>query len=140
MMQTERERAKRYPLLPYSQLVWDMMQADRQVYTFVSTARIKKETGRAERITKALKTALGNHPMFGMRINDNGMQYYQPDNDILHGQFHSVDVEEKGKFIELHITTNRILGDGISGMLVMEDFLRAWHGMPLEKDYYLEYI
>lgn len=139
MMQPERER-KKYPLLPYSQLVWDMMQADKNVYTFASKARVKNETGRAERITEALKTALGNHPVFSMRVDDKGMQYYQPADDILHGQFHSVDIEEKGDYIELTITFNRILGDGISGILVMEDLLRAYQGLPLEKDDYIEYL
>ena len=139
MMQPERER-KKYPLLPYSQLVWDMMQADKNVYTFASKARVKNEEERAERITEALKTALGNHPVFSMRVDDKGMQYYHPADDILHGQFHSVDIEEKGDYIELAITSNRILGDGISGILVMEDLLRTFRGLPLEKDDYIEYL
>lgn len=130
----------KYPLLPYSQLVWDMMQTDKEVYTFRSRVRVEKAVGRAARIEEALRAALRNHAVFSMRVDEQGMQYYDEQGDLLHGQFYAVEIEEAVDYIELDITSNRILGDGISGMVIMEDFLRAYRGLPLEKDCYLEYL
>ena len=139
-MKAEAMKQTKYPPLPYSQLVWDMMQTDKEVYTFRSRARIEKTAGRGERIIEALRTAILNHPAFSMRVDEQGMQYYERLNDPLHGQFHDVDIEEKEYRIELTLTLNRILGDGISTMVVIEDFIRAYYGLPLEEDRYLEYL
>ena len=139
-MMAETSLQTKYPLLPYSQLVWDMMQTDADVYTFVAGVTIEKAAGRAEEIAQAVRVALRNHHAFCMKVDEHGKQYFEEPKDILHGQFHDVDIKETENSIELTLTFNRILGDGISAMVVMEDFIRAYQGLTLEADHYRDYL
>ena len=134
------EKAPKYPLLPYSQLVWDMMQAEPEIYNFDSIIKVKKTSVDAVKLKQAILTALNNHPVFSMGIDSEGRQSYQPQDDILNGQFHSISVEEQDCYLNIHIHFNRILGDNRSVQILAEDILRAYNGLELEKDYYLEYL
>lgn len=118
--QEEREAAKgSYPLLPYSQMVWELEQQMQGIYTFHFVLRYNPEKIETDRLKAAIGQAIGNHPVF--RGNE---QYY----DI---------VAEGG---ELRFRLNRILGDGYSLGILMEDICRAYQGLALEPDYYFRYL
>ncbi|MBR1929477.1 MAG: hypothetical protein IJ834_07105 [Paludibacteraceae bacterium] len=134
------QNMQQYPLLPYSQLVWDMMQVEPDIYNFIFTLRVPKTAADIASIKNAFTLSLSNHPVFSMRVDGKGMQSYRPFDDILNGQFHSVRFEDKKDYTDIHICGNRILGDNVSGRILMEDICRAYQGLELEKDYYLDYL
>ena len=129
-----------YPLLPYSQLVFDMQKMNPEVYTTRSVIRLQKNEMDVTRLHSAVEQAIRNHPVFQMHVDENGMQRFEPLEDILHGQYHSVDFADKGAYVDVHIKGNRILGDGWSDQMIEEDVLRAYQGLPLWEDSYLEYL
>lgn len=129
-----------YPLLPYSQLVWDLMQTQPDIYYFDSILRIQRADADPERLQNAFRTAIKNHPVFSMVVDAEGKQSYQPADDILNGQFHAVRFEITEQHIDIHIHQNRILGDAVSGTILAEDILRAYNGITIENDPYLDYL
>ncbi len=137
---SEPTTAKRFPLLPYSQLVWELMQTEPQIYNFAVTLRVSKATADPERLKKAITSAIRNHPVLSMAVDADGMQYYCPSDDILNGQFYSVRFQEDDNFFDVIIHHNRILGDNVSGRILTEDIFRAYRGLDLEPDPYLEYL
>ena len=130
----------KYPLLPYSQLVFDMMQTDPDVYTYRGVLRADKADVDVERLKQAIGTALLNHPAFRMVVDEQGMQHYDAQADPMHGQFYDVDIWEDETSVYATYRTNRILGDAISGIVLVEDIVRAYQGLPLEPDNYLTYL
>lgn len=129
-----------YPLLPYSRLVWDMMQTNPDIYSFRLTLRFPKGEVDAERLKCALLTSVGNHPVFSMNIDENGMQYFQPQDDILHGRFHSFDVKETETSVCIDVKINRILGDAYSFGWLLQELCRAYDSHELFADDYLGYL
>ena len=131
---------KRYPLLPYSQLVFDMLQSNPEVYTTRFSLRVDKRKVDVIRLKSAIETALRNHPVFSMHVDEEGKQTYEPLTDILHGPYHSVDFCDEGESGRIDIAFNRILGDALSGNVWFEDLCRAYQGLSLLPDNYLEYL
>lgn len=131
---------KRYPLLPYSQLVFDMMKTEPDVYWSDFSVRIKKSDVDICRLKHAIETALRNHPVLSMVVDSEGMQHYEPQQDIFHGQFYSVDFRENGDYFYLDTKANRILGDAQSTLIVFTNVLKAYRGEPIIKDDYLAYL
>lgn len=133
----------KYPLLPYSQLVYDSTRFLLQVYRFPITVVWKNGKAEKERIEHAIRTAVANHPVFEMRMDWHGMHYGSPLKDILHGRYHDIDLQEDGEQLLWKIQGSRILGDGRSAEILLEDVMRAYNGLALEPDDYwgyLEYI
>ena len=130
----------KYPLLPYSQLVFDMQKSNPEVYVSRTIARLNKEEVDVPRLQLAIEQAIRNHPVYQMHVDEDGMQQYEPLEDILHGQYHAVEFVDKGAFVDVHIVGNRILGDGRSDVLIIEDVIRAYQGLHLQQDTYLEYL
>ena len=87
---------KLYPLLPYSQLVFDMMKTEPDVYWSDFSVRIRKSDVDIRKLKQAIETALRNHPVLSMVVNSEGMQHYEPQQDIFHGQYYSIDFREDG--------------------------------------------
>ena len=81
--------SKTYPLLPFSQLVYDMTRWMPGVYKFPFTYTWPGGTKEKDRIELAIRTALLIHPVFQMRVNWRGQQYASPVHDILHGPYNS---------------------------------------------------
>ncbi|MBQ9339544.1 MAG: hypothetical protein IJS13_04335 [Paludibacteraceae bacterium] len=129
-----------YPLLPYSQLVWDLMQSDPHIYNFDFTLRVKNATADIEKLKQAFRTALSNHPVLSMVIDADGKQSYMPTEDILHGQFHSIRFEDNDNYTDINVHYNRILGDSVSGNIFVEDVFRAYNSLALEQDHYIDYL
>ena len=99
----------KYPLLPYSQLVFDMQKTNPEVYTTRSVFRLQKKEVDIARLHSAVEQAIRNHPVFQMHVDADGVQQYKPMEDVLHGQYHSVDFVDKGAYVDVHIKGNRIL-------------------------------
>ena len=134
-----RENSK-YPLLPFSQLVYDMTRWMPQVYSFPFTYVWKNGAAERDRIEHAIRKAFLNHPVFAMRTDWRGRQYATTPRDILHGPYHSVDFSIQGKDLAIHTRLSRILGDGRSAEILAEDIRRAYNNEPLEPDDYWGYV
>ena len=131
---------KKYPLLPFSQLVYDMSRLMPKVYTFGCCLRCPGETPNIDRIRQAFRTAIANHPVFNMQADWCGRHFPSPQKDILYGRFHDFNISAQGDDVYIHIRFNRILGDGKSLAILCEDIARAYNGEPLEPDNYWDYV
>jgi len=130
----------KYPLLPYSQLVWEMTRWMPMVYRFPVVFRWKGGAKEKDRIEQAIRRALENHPVFASRVDWRGRQYAAELKDIFCGQFHGVDCYTRMDDLYIRTWGSRILGDGKSGEILLEDITRAYYGLPLEPDDYWEYV
>lgn len=130
----------KYPLLPYSQLVFDTTRWLPRVYSFPSVMRWREGADQRDRIENALRTALANHPVLASRVDWRGRQYMAEPKDILHGQYYDLDLEVKGEDLHLKLSGSRILGDGKSGEILLDDIERAYKGLPLQPDDYWGYV
>lgn len=131
---------QKYSLLPFSQLVYEMTRWAPWVYRFPVTFVWRNGASERERIEDAIRTALKNHPVFCMQIDRNGRHYEASLKDILHGRYHDFCLKEKGNDLEIRIEASRILGDGKSGEILLEDINRVYEGLPLEPDDYWGYV
>ena len=131
---------KKYPLLPYSQLVWNITRWLPMVYRFPMTYIWSGGAKERVRIEQAIQTAIQNHPVFSMRVDAKGMHYAAQIPDPLHGPYLKVDIEERGDDLTITTHFNRILGDGRSGQIFLEDIKRAYEGLPLAPDDYWGYV
>ncbi len=131
---------KRYPLLPFSQLVYDIMRWMPGVYRFPAILRWKNGAKEKDRIEQAIGKAIRNHPVFAMQVDRKGMHYAADQKDILHGRYHRIALSKDGDDVLIQAEVNRILGDGISLEVLLEDVERAYNGLPLEADDYWGYV
>lgn len=129
-----------YPLLPYSQLVFDMLKTNPDVYTYRIKARIRKDEADILRIHNAILAALKNHPVFQTVVDEQGMQHFDAAIDPMHGQHLSIQIMEDNTYLYITYSLNRILGDALSEIIVFEDFVRAYNGLSLQPDNYLAYL
>ena len=130
----------KYPLLPYSQLVWETTRWIPSVYRFPITLRWKDGAQEKDHIEHAICTALEKHPVFSMQVNRNGMHYAAEQKDILHGSFYYVNLSQEGADLIIQAKLNRILGDGRSMEILVEDVERAYNNLPLESEDYWGYV
>lgn len=131
---------EKYPLLPFSQLVFDMARLRPKVYSFGAVFRWRGMASEADRLQEALRKALSCHAVFRMRTDWRGQQYLAPTGDILSGQYHRFSLRTEGADLYIHAEASRILGDGKSIIVLLEDIACAWRGEPLEDDGYVEYL
>ena len=129
-----------YPLLPFSQLVFDMTRWGVGFYLF--PVLIKWHDGAKEKkhIERAIRAALANHPVFQMRVDWLGNHYSSPLKDMFHGRFHDVALSVRGDDLIIQAQISRILGDGKSIEILLDDIRRAYEGLPLEPDNYWGYV
>lgn len=130
----------KYPLLPYSQLVFDMLKTNPDVYYTRFSLRVDKREVDVERLKNAFEVTLRHHPVFSMHVDEEGMQEYVPAADIWHGQYYSVDFYDEGEYIRIDIKHNRILGDVLSEHMWINNLFRAYQGLPIQQDNYLAYL
>ena len=130
----------KYPLLPFSQLVYDMMRWMPGVYRFPAILRWKEGAKEIDRIENAVRAALANHPVFSMKVDWRGMHYAFELKDILHGPYHDMNIYVKGDDVYIDILASRIQGDGKSAEILLEDIERAYNNLPLEPDDYWGYV
>ena len=130
----------KYPLLPYSQLVWETTRWRPSIYRFCATLRWKNGAKEKDRIEQAIRNALMNHPVFSMHVDWKGMHYATDLKDILQGKYHNFYITKEKDDILVHAELSRILGDRRSLGILLEDIERAYGEMPLEPDDYWEYM
>ena len=131
---------KKYPLLPYSQLVFDMQRTNPDVYVSRTGVRIRKDEVDIPRLRQAIADAIRNHPVFSMRVDKEGKQHFEPLSDVFHGQYHVVEFVEHEAYVDILIQGNRVLGDGWSDVMIIMDVMRAYKGEPLPPDMYIRYL
>lgn len=131
---------KKYPLLPYSQLVWNITRWMPMVYRFPLACKWRNGAKEKARIEQAIRIALANHPAFRMRVDGHGNHYPSSLKDILHGPYHDFDLSVQGEDLVIKVQKSRILGDGKSAEILLDDIQRAYVGLPLEPDDYWEYV
>lgn len=129
-----------YPLLPFSQLVYDMTRWLPMVYRFPLACRWRNGAKEKARIEQALRIALANHPAFQMRVDGHGNHSPSSLKNILHGPYHDFDLSVQGEDLVIKVQISRILGDGKSAEILLDDIQRAYVGLPLEPDDYWGYV
>ena len=120
-----------YPLLPFSHLVWSLLQYLPEVYYHSVLLCFNVADIDILRFRQSVEKALRHHPAFSMVVTSDGHQTYVPTTDILHGQFHSIEYVCNEKRFELHFKLNRILGDSYSFGLLFQNVFRAYQNKPL---------
>ena len=133
----------KYPLLPFSQLVYDSTRWLPQVYRFPMTIQIKGGAKELKRWEDAIRAALGAHLVFSSLVDIRGRQCAGSQNDILKGKYHHIALYTSGDDLVIRGHISRILGDGTSLMILMDDIRRAYISESIESDDYwgyLEYI
>lgn len=130
----------RYPLLPYSQLVFDTIRWLPRVYSFPSVLCWRGGAKEKGRIEQAVFIVIANHPVFQMRVDWRGLHYAAPLKDMLHGPYHDIELFVQGDDMHIQARFSRILGDGKSFEILAEDICRAYRGLPLEPDDYWGYV
>ncbi len=130
----------KYPLLPYSQLVFDMLKTNPDVYYTRFSLHVDKKKVDVDGLKNAFEASFRNHPAFSMYVDERGMQQYNPSADVLHGQYHSVDFCDEKETVRIDISYNRILGDAIGQLIVFEDVCCAYQNLHLLPDNYMEYL
>ncbi len=129
-----------YPLLPFSRLVYDMTKWMPGVYSFPITYLWRGGANEKDRIEQAIRIAIANHPVFQMKVDWRGLHGAAPIKDLLHGRYHDVELSVRGNDIQISARFSRILGDGKSAEILLEDIRRAYEGLPLEPDDYWGYV
>lgn len=129
-----------YPLLPFSQLVYEMTRWCPSVYTFEKTMRISNGARSEKKWCEAIRTALLNHPVFFVDIDWKGRQYASLTKDVLKGPYHRFSFQIEGDDLLITGRISRVLGDGRSAEILMEDIQRAYANQPLERDDYWGYL
>ena len=93
-----------------------------------------------ERIQRAIHTAIENHPVFSMRVDTKGMHYADSVLEPWNSPYMKLKFAESGDDLFINTQFSRILGDGKSGQILIEDVKRAYEGLPMESDDYWGYV
>ena len=133
-------RNKAYPLLPFSQLVFNMTRWMPWVYMFEFKwcwPGKKKELSHLETIVLQV---LNHHPVFKMQVDRQGNQAFNSAPVGMKGRFHNIRLWTKGDDVYGSFRWSRILGDAKSIYVLFENFIRAYKGEILPSDEYLTYL
>lgn len=130
----------KYPLLPYSQLVWDTIRWMPSIYRFPSILRWKGGAKEKDRIAHAIRMTLVNHPVFAMQVDRRGMHYASEIKNVLADKYHSIILSEEKDDVIIRVDLSRILGDGKSMEILLADVERVYQGLSLEQDDYWGYV
>lgn len=138
-MRVEKQN-KAYPLLPFSQLVFNMTRWVPWVYMFEVRWCWHGQKNELQRIESAILQVLNHHPIFRMRVDAHGYQSYQLSPATMKGQYYAVRLWTKSDDVYGCLRWNRILGDGKSIYILFENIIRAYRGEELPPDEYLTYL
>lgn len=129
-----------YPLLPYSQVVYDSLKTLPNAHSRVWHIRLDGKQWNIGRLRMAMEKTLRSFGVFEMEIDDDGRQYRVARENILEGPYHSVAITEHSPEILLDIRLNRILGDETSKILLMQTLVQCYKGAEPEADGYWEWL
>lgn len=131
---------EKYPILPFARLIWEQMQYIPEIYRDRVSLTFDTSLIDVARLQESVEKALRNHPVFSTIVTKQGEQYYQPSDNILKGQFHSIEYQIEGNKLIMLFEFSRLLGDSYSFRLLFQDIFRAYKGQALFEDKYLEYL
>ena len=134
------KRNKAYPLLPFSQLVFNMTRWMPWVYWFEVRWCWPGQKNELPRIESAVLQVLNHHPIFRMHVDAHGYQTYKSTPATLKGQYYTVKLWTKSEDVYGRFRWNRILGDGKSIYILFENSIRVYKGEILPPDEYLTYL
>lgn len=126
--------------MPFSQLVYEMTRWWPSIYRQSLTFRVAGGAGSMDKWRRAIEAGFSNHPVFSSHIDWRARQYARPKENILKGKYHHVELQTQGSDLLINGHISRILGDGTSLAILMDDIHRAYEGLPLEKDDYWDYL
>lgn len=129
-----------YPLLPYSQVVYDSLKTHPDAHARVWHIRLDGQQWDIARLRMAMEKTLRSFGVFEMEIDEEGRQYRVARENILEGPYHSVAITEHGHEILLDIRLNRILGDETSKILLMQTLVQCYHGEEPIADGYWQWL
>lgn len=138
-MRVEKQN-KAYPLLPFSQLVFNMTRWVPWVYKFEVRWCWHGQKKELQRIESAIVQVLNHHPVFNMHVDAHGYQSYQSSPATMKGQYYAIRLWTKGEDVYGRFRWSRILGDGKSIYIFFENVIRAYRGEELPPDEYLIYL
>lgn len=137
-MPNNKSQIKKFPLLPFAQLVYDMTRWMPWVYLFKIKVRTKAlSLNEAERLAYRV---INNHPVFQSCVDICGRQFEGEPIARLQSRYHQIKMRSKGDWLYVDMGVNLILGDGYSIRILLDDIYRAYKGDELEKDYYWNYV
>lgn len=139
-MTNHQSSIKKYSLLPYSRLVYESSRWCHSIYWYGMTMRIPGGAKDEKRWSDAIHTALFNHPVFSTQIDCCGRQYAAQPKDILTGPYHHISLHVDNEDLLFSGRLSRILGDGNSLIILMDDIHRAYYGERLGTDDYFGYL
>ena len=139
-MSHDKSQIRKFPLLPFSQLVYEMTRWYPSVYMQHMELRVAGGAECIERWQRTLETAFRNHPVFSSRIDRRVQQYSEPAESVLKGKYHRVTLQAKGDDLLIDGYISRILGDGTSLVILMDDIRRAYNEEQLPNDDYWGYL
>lgn len=129
-----------YPLLPYSQVVYDSLKTHPDAHARVWHIRLNGQVWNIGRLRMAMEKALRSFGVFEMNIDENEHQYRVARENILEGPYHAVTITEHGLEILLDIRLNRILGDETSKILLMQTLIQCYEGAEPIPDGYWQWL
>ncbi len=139
-MTNHKSSIKKYSLLPYSRLVYESSRWYPGKYWYGVIVRIIGGAKDEKRWRDAIRTALANHPVFSTHIDCRGLQYAVELKDMLNGPYHHVSLRVDQDDLLFSGRLSRILGDGNSLIILMDDIRGAYYGECLGLDDYFGYL
>lgn len=134
------KRHKAYPLLPFSQLVFNMTRWMPWVYMFTFKWCWPGKKNELEHLEAVVLQVLNHHPVFKMHVDSQGYQTYRPAPLGMKGRYYAIRLWEKGDDVYGSFRWSRILGDAKSIYIFFENVIRAYKGEILPADEYLTYL
>lgn len=138
MRKEKRNRA--YPLLPFSQLVFNMTRWMPWVYWFEIRWCWQGQKNELQRFEALITQIINHHPIFKMHVNAHGFQTHIPSPATMKGRYYSFQLWSKGEDVYGRFRWNRILGDAKSIYILVNNFIRAYKEETLPPDKYLIYL
>lgn len=127
-----------YPLLPYSKVIFERIRSGHaDDWAFGITLRAPEQSVDVDRLRLSVDAAISNHPVFCMRIDEQGAQHYEPG---YRSPYFRAEVSRDGGYVYLSIIANRILGDATSFAMLYSDICKSYGGRSLPADTYLRYV
>ncbi len=128
-----------YPLLPFSQLVYDMTKWAPGIYAIYKLS-LRIYGISLTMVRNILEKVLLNHPVFQMRVNRKGMQFAEKNVNPFDGPYHKIILKQEEGYLLMELYMNRLLGDERSLQILIKDIIDTYFGKTIEKDKYWEYV
>ena len=131
---------KKYPLLPFSQLVFNMTRWMPWVYMFEIKWCWPGKKNELAQLEDIIVEVLNNHPVFKMQVDRQGYQIFNTAPVGLKGRFHQIRLWTQGNDVYGSFKWSRILGDAKSIYILFENVIKAYKGEVLPADEYRTYL